>query len=101
MALVRLRRVRVNVWRRTYSEGASRVWGYEATAGPAGRRHSFLAAAEMTTRTDAEQRGFVHSALFYHSQKEYLDFVLRFVIDGLAMDKPAGRGTRRQTGVAA
>jgi anti-sigma regulatory factor (Ser/Thr protein kinase) len=42
----------------------------------------------MTTRTDAEQRGFVHSALFYHSQKEYLDFVVRFVIDGLAMHEP-------------
>src|ERR1700757_1629614 len=28
--------------------------------------------------------GFVHSALLYHSRQEYLDFVLRFVGDGLA-----------------
>lgn len=42
----------------------------------------------MTTSTDAEQRGFVHSALFYHSQQEYLDFVVRFVLDGLATDEP-------------
>jgi anti-sigma regulatory factor (Ser/Thr protein kinase) len=42
----------------------------------------------MTTSTDVEQRGFVHSALFYHSQQEYLDFVVRFVVDGSAMDEP-------------
>jgi anti-sigma regulatory factor (Ser/Thr protein kinase) len=42
--------------------------------------------AEMTTGTENEQ-GFVHSALFYHSQREYLDFVVRFIIDGLAMDE--------------
>ena len=42
----------------------------------------------MSTGTDAEQRGFVHSALLYHSQGEYLDFVLRFVVDGLAMNEP-------------
>ena len=42
----------------------------------------------MTTGTGAEQGGFVHSALFYHSQGEYLDFVLRFVVDGLAMNEP-------------
>jgi anti-sigma regulatory factor (Ser/Thr protein kinase) len=42
----------------------------------------------MTTSTDAEQRGFVHSALLYHSQQEYLDFVERFVVDGLARDEP-------------
>jgi hypothetical protein len=56
----------------------------------------------MTTSTDAEQRGFVHSALFYHSQKEYLDFVVRFVIDGLAMHEPVlVGGAGRQAGVAA
>jgi len=44
--------------------------------------------AEMTTGTEAEHGGFVHSALFYHSQAEYLDFVARFVLDGLAMDEP-------------
>jgi anti-sigma regulatory factor (Ser/Thr protein kinase) len=42
----------------------------------------------MTTGTDAEQRGFVHSALLYHSQGECLDFVLRFVVDGLAANEP-------------
>ncbi len=42
----------------------------------------------MTTRTDAQQQGFVHSALLYESQGEYLDFVLRFVVDGLTADEP-------------
>lgn len=42
----------------------------------------------MTTGTETEQRCFVHSALFYHSQREYLDFVLRFVSDGMAADEP-------------
>jgi anti-sigma regulatory factor (Ser/Thr protein kinase) len=42
----------------------------------------------MTTRTDAEQQGFVHSALLYQSQQEFLDFVLRFVTDGLAAGEP-------------
>ena len=45
--------------------------------------------AEMTTGTEREQhQGFVHSALLYHSQREYLDFVRRFVIEGLALDEP-------------
>jgi anti-sigma regulatory factor (Ser/Thr protein kinase) len=42
----------------------------------------------MTTGTDAEQRGFVHSALLYHARDEYLDLVLRFVVDGLATNEP-------------
>ena len=42
----------------------------------------------MTTRTDAEQHGFVHSALLYQSHGEYLDFVLRFVVDGSAAGEP-------------
>jgi anti-sigma regulatory factor (Ser/Thr protein kinase) len=42
----------------------------------------------MMTRTDPEQQGFVHSALLYQSQGEYLDFVLRFVVDGLAAGEP-------------
>ena len=42
----------------------------------------------MTTGTESEHGGFVHSALFYHSQAEYLDFVVRFVVDGLAIDEP-------------
>jgi hypothetical protein len=33
------------------------------------------------------QPDFVHSALLYHSQQEYLDFVVRFVVDGLARDE--------------
>jgi anti-sigma regulatory factor (Ser/Thr protein kinase) len=42
----------------------------------------------MTTRTDAGQQGFVHSALLYQSHGEYLDFVLRFVLDGLSAGEP-------------
>lgn len=41
----------------------------------------------MTTGTEIGQLGFVHSALIYQSQQEYLDFVTRFVRDGLAMDE--------------
>jgi anti-sigma regulatory factor (Ser/Thr protein kinase) len=44
--------------------------------------------AETTVSTDVEREGFVHSALFYHSQQEYLDFVSRFVLDGLDNDEP-------------
>src|SRR6185437_9693786 len=44
--------------------------------------------ADMTISTETEQRGFVHSALFYHSQREYLDFVTRFVVDGLESGEP-------------
>ncbi|ORV43798.1 sensor histidine kinase [Mycobacterium conspicuum] len=43
----------------------------------------------MTTRTDAEHQGFVHSALLYRSSGEYVDFVLRFVLDGLSAAEPA------------
>ncbi|OSC39212.1 sensor histidine kinase [Mycobacterium decipiens] len=42
----------------------------------------------MTTSTATEQRDFLHSAVFYHSQREYRDFVVRFVVEGLAMDEP-------------
>ena len=42
----------------------------------------------MTRGTDAEQRGFAHSALLYHSQRECLEFVLRFVTEGLAANEP-------------
>jgi len=37
--------------------------------------------------TGADQPGFVHSALLYRSQQEYLDSVFRFVVDGLARDE--------------
>ncbi|VBA48989.1 anti-sigma factor RsbA family regulatory protein [Mycobacterium pseudokansasii] len=42
----------------------------------------------MTIGTETERRGFVHSALLYHSQREYLDFLGRFVADGLALGEP-------------
>jgi anti-sigma regulatory factor (Ser/Thr protein kinase) len=42
----------------------------------------------MSTMESTEQRGFIHSALFYHSQREYGDFVVRFVVDGLTTDEP-------------
>jgi anti-sigma regulatory factor (Ser/Thr protein kinase) len=41
--------------------------------------------ADMTAGTEIEDRRFVHSALIYHSQREYLDLVAPFVVDGLAM----------------
>ena len=44
--------------------------------------------AGMTGGTETEQPGFVHSAVLYHSRQECLDFVVRFVVDGLAMDEP-------------
>jgi hypothetical protein len=47
--------------------------------------------AEMTLSMetmDTEQRGFVHSALLYHSQREYVDSVVGFVADGLTMGEP-------------
>jgi anti-sigma regulatory factor (Ser/Thr protein kinase) len=39
--------------------------------------------------TEIGRSGFVHSALLYRSQGEYLDFVVRFVVDGLARDEAA------------
>ncbi|OBA59419.1 regulator of Sig8 [Mycobacterium sp. 1100029.7] len=44
--------------------------------------------AEVTSGTDDEYRAFVHSALLYHSQTEYLDAVVPFVLEGLAKDEP-------------
>ncbi|KKC03670.1 sensor histidine kinase [Mycobacterium nebraskense] len=43
--------------------------------------------AGVTAGTEIGKLGFVHSALIYQSQQEYLDFVTRFVSDGLAMDE--------------
>ncbi|OBG90550.1 regulator of Sig8 [Mycobacterium sp. E3251] len=40
--------------------------------------------AGVTAGTDIGQLGFVHSALIYQSQREYLEFVTRFVNEGLA-----------------
>lgn len=42
----------------------------------------------MTIGTQTERRGFVHSALLYHSQREYLDAVGGFVADGLVLGEP-------------
>lgn len=44
--------------------------------------------ALVTTGMENDHRGFVHSALLYHSQREYLDFVVGFVTDGLAAKEP-------------
>ena len=41
--------------------------------------------AGVTAGTEIRMPGFVHSALIYRSQKEYLDFATRFVREGLAM----------------
>lgn len=41
----------------------------------------------MTAGTELREPGFVHSALFYGSQQEYLDVVGGFVADGLAGDE--------------
>lgn len=43
--------------------------------------------AGVTTGTEVDRLGFVHSALIYQSQQDYLDFVTRFVGEGLAMDE--------------
>lgn len=42
----------------------------------------------MIGSTENERQGFVHSALVYYSQREYLDAVVPFVLEGLAMDEP-------------
>lgn len=44
--------------------------------------------AEMTMGTEGEPAGFVHSALLYDSQRECMDFVARFVADGLETGEP-------------
>jgi anti-sigma regulatory factor (Ser/Thr protein kinase) len=36
---------------------------------------------------ETDHSGFVHSALIYRSQQEYLDSVVRFAVDGLARDE--------------
>ncbi|HET9875501.1 MAG TPA: sensor histidine kinase [Mycobacterium sp.] len=42
----------------------------------------------MTTSTQAEPSNFVHTALFYRSEQQYLDKVVPFITDGLAMGQP-------------
>src|ERR1700710_468759 len=41
----------------------------------------------MTTSMEI-RHGFVHSALFYRSERECLDFVTRFAADAFAFDEP-------------
>lgn len=43
--------------------------------------------AGVTAGTDTGQHGFVHCALIYRSQQEYVESVERFVVDGLAKDE--------------
>lgn len=43
--------------------------------------------AGVTAGTEIGGLGFVHSALIYQSRQEYLDFVTRFVSDGLATNE--------------
>lgn len=43
--------------------------------------------AGVTAGTEIGKLGFVHSALIYQSQREYLDFVTRFVRDGWDVDE--------------
>ncbi|OBA79984.1 regulator of Sig8 [Mycobacterium sp. 1164966.3] len=38
--------------------------------------------------TETTQRNFVHSALLYRTQREYVDFVVGFVVDGLTAGEP-------------
>jgi anti-sigma regulatory factor (Ser/Thr protein kinase) len=42
----------------------------------------------VTSSRFVEARGFAHYALFYRSRQEYLDEVVPFVVDGLAMNQP-------------
>lgn len=42
----------------------------------------------MATSTVTGQRNFVHSALLYHSQHEYLESVQRFVREAMVLDEP-------------
>lgn len=43
--------------------------------------------AEVTAGNETRQYGFVHTAVIYHSQQEFVDLVGRFVGDGLALDE--------------
>ena len=42
----------------------------------------------MTMGAESRRSGLVHSALLYHSEHEYLDFLVRFIGDGLDGDEP-------------
>ncbi|GFG76694.1 anti-sigma factor RsbA family regulatory protein [Mycobacterium botniense] len=42
----------------------------------------------MSTTTTAEASGFVHAALLYGCEQQYLDQVLPFILDGLALGQP-------------
>lgn len=42
----------------------------------------------MTITADAEQAIYDHTAVLYHSEREYLDFLVRFIADGLDRAQP-------------
>lgn len=42
----------------------------------------------MSAITHAEPNAFVHSALLYRSEQEYVDELARFILDGLAIGEP-------------
>lgn len=42
----------------------------------------------MAVSVQTRQRGFVHSALLYQSERECLNFVFRFAADGFAVNEP-------------
>ena len=42
----------------------------------------------MTLRTHVDHRGFDHAALFYESEREYVDRVVEFITDGLDQLQP-------------
>jgi len=42
----------------------------------------------MTLRTHVDSRGYDHAALFYHSEREYVDRLVQFIGDGLELREP-------------
>jgi anti-sigma regulatory factor (Ser/Thr protein kinase) len=42
----------------------------------------------MTLRTHVDSRGYDHSALLYHSEREYVDRLMQFISDGLELREP-------------
>jgi anti-sigma regulatory factor (Ser/Thr protein kinase) len=74
-----------------HTEGPYGVWE-GGKHGPSGRGLAIVIESEsagMTGGMESDQPGLIHSALLYRSQQEYLDAVVRFVVDGLARDEPA------------
>ena len=42
----------------------------------------------MTLREHVHSRGFDHSALLYHSEREYVDSLMHFITEGLERQQP-------------